>query len=92
MTSILGKHIKWIRPEKIRKPDLPKQVYSVNHNQRSKTNYTGKVASVIVRLRNGTIRGIYPGTHDKVLEIFKLNPDDVTNLGWLMKDGKEIWR
>jgi len=34
MTSILGHHIRLIRPEKIHKPDLPKERWKVRYNKR----------------------------------------------------------
>ncbi len=36
MTSILGHHISLIRPERIHKPDLPKECWKVRYNTRPK--------------------------------------------------------
>ena len=97
--TILGQHIRVIRPEKINKPivrkcDLPKATY----NKRARTNKerSGRVEAVTVKLKDGTIKSLAKGIHLDVLAAFNINIKDVAEVGWILEtEGggfKFIWR
>ncbi len=93
--SILGEHIRLIRPKKInipiiRKSDQPKPTY----NKRPKTikENSGKCISVCIRLKNGAIRSIRKGLHIDVLEVFSVDPLNVDKVGWELEGGRFVWR
>ena len=95
MTTILGKHISWIRPMlghqgRVYKDELP----TIKYNKRSRKNKKscGKVAFVCIRLISGGVRGIKRGTHADVVEAFGIDPDNVVKIGWQLENGNFVWR
>ena len=91
--TILGQHIRLIRPEKIRKPIiLKKDLPQARYNKRPKTTYVGKVVAICVRLKSGGIRSIIKGTHVDVINAFDIDPLLVVSLGWELEDGNYVWK
>jgi len=91
--TILGQHIRLIRPEKIRKPIiLKKDLPQARYNKRPKTIYVGKVVAICVRLKSGGIRSIIKGTHVDVINAFDIDPLLVVSLGWELEDGNYVWK
>lgn len=91
--TILGQHIRLIRPEKIRKPiifksDLPQAKY----NKRPKTICAGKVIAICVKLKSGGIRSILKGIHADVINAFDISPELVVSSGWELEDGTYVWK
>ena len=96
MTTILGKHISWIRPMlghrgRVYKDELPK----IKYNKRSKKvkRNCGKVISVCVKLTNGAVRSLaVPATHFQVCEKMVVDVDRVAAIGWQLENGNFVWR
>ena len=96
MTTILGHHIRYIRPAKPRMPiilkkDLPKAKYKC----RAKTikEHSGKVVAVCVKLVSGGIRSLpTPCTHIDVCEKMVEDVNNVVATGWLLENGNYLWR
>ena len=98
--TILGQHIRLIRPERINMPvvtkrDLPKGRYC----KRPKTikEHCGKVVAILIKLKSGGIRSVRTGTglsgiHPRVLEVFDIDPKDVVASGWELENGNYIWK
>ena len=96
MTTILGEHIRLIRPERSRKPIIFKSDLPYARNQaRTKTikAHCGKVVEVCLMLKNGAIRAMVPPcTHSQVCEALVVNPDNVEKTGWKLDNGTYLWR
>ena len=93
--TILGQHISIIRPSlphqcKVYKNELPRPTY--DETPKTIRENTGSVVSVVVKLKDGAIRGIGEGIHSDVLKIFGLKPNDVGEVGWLLENGNYVWR
>ena len=97
--TILGHHIRLIRPELIKLPiirkcDLPKATY----NKRPKLikERSGRVEAITVKLKDWTIKSLAKGIHLDVLAAFNINIKDVAEVGWILEiEGggfKFIWR
>jgi hypothetical protein len=96
MTTILGHHIRYVRPEKPRMPIIFKSDLPYARRQScTKTikEHCGKVVAVSLMLIGGGIRSVSsPATHLKVLEVFDIDPEKVAKTGWLLENGNYIWR
>ena len=95
--TILGQHVSTIRPHNIapfgiRRKDRPRPRYDKAYQSKTIKENSGKVVSVIVRLKNGGIRGIARGLHSDVLEMFDIKPEEVAKVGWELENGNYIWR
>lgn len=96
MTSILGKHISWIRPSlghrgRVYEDEQP----TIKYSKRSKRNRKscGKVVFVCVKLVNGAIRSMAaPATHFQVCEEMVVDTDNVAKIGWQLENGNYLWR
>lgn len=93
MTTILGHHIKLIRPEKIKMPVVLKKDRPVaKYNKKPIAGLCGKVFGVIIETHKGNIYSMPRGTHIQVMAEFNLEPEDVKATGWLLESGEFIWR
>ena len=93
--TILGQHIRLIRPQLIRMPDVRKcDLPRASYNTRTKVNKerSGKVAAVTVRLKSGVVKAISKGVHIDVLSRFDIDPVEVAAVGWLLESGEFVWR
>lgn len=95
--TILGQHIRLIRPEKIPVPKIYKdELPQIKYNKRSRTikEHTGRVVSIVVKLKSGGIRGIRNRckTHADVIELFDIIPEFVEKVGWELDNGNFVWR
>lgn len=98
MTTILGSHINTVRPKNItpfgiRRSDRPRARYDKSYQSKVIKINTGKVIAVCVRLLNGAIRSVSsPATHIKVMEVYDLEPAEITAVGWQLENGNFLWR
>ena len=91
MTTILGERINLIRPSLIKSPRIPKTLWKPRQIN-SKRAKIGQVALIALRLIDGSVKAATVACHAELLNLFKINPDSVQTTGWIMKDGREIWR
>ena len=95
--TILGEHISTVRPRNIarfgiRRKDRPRPRYDKAYQSKFIKENSGKVVSVVVRLKNGGIRGIRKGLHSDVLAVFDIEPEEVAKVGWELENGNFVWR
>ena len=89
--TILGYHISIIRPSLIHVPQKCKDNYA-RYRIKPKTITNSKVQSVCVSLKSGGTRCLTKGMHIDVLNVFGIEPEEVSKVGWVLEDGREIWR
>jgi len=92
MTTILGNHIRLIRPERISKPIISRTPPKYNKRPKMVKNHCGKVTAICVQLYSGMICSLLKGTHLDIIEKFDLDIDDVKRTGWELEGGTKIWR
>ena len=93
--TILGQHIRIIRPERPRMPIIFKQDQpKPSYNKRPKTikENSGRVIATCIKLKNGDVRAIRIGLHSDVMETFNINPLNVDKVGWELEGGRFVWR
>ena len=94
--SILGHHISLVRPSRPKNPiifksDLPKARY-LSRTRTIKEN-CGQPTHLAIELINGQVfTSPVPGTHNDTCSIHDISPHYVKRTGWLLGNGKYLWR
>ena len=94
MITILGEHIRLIRPEKVLIPRIWKdEMPVIKYNKRSKRvkESSGKVIALTIMLKgNNIVRKELPCIHAQIIE--GIDFDLVINTGWVLEGERYIWR
>lgn len=90
--TILGQHIRLIRPERIKVPIPEKFKPGTGVNKRSKTIAKGRVVAICIRLKNGGIRSLCKGLHGDIINTFDIDPMNIQAAGWELEDGNYVWK
>lgn len=91
--SILGENIRLVRPGKVVKPIVGKEVWKTA-KCRCKTikEHCGRVTEVCIKLINDEIKSLPSGTHAQVCIEHDISPWLVKSTGWKLKNGNYVWR
>jgi hypothetical protein len=95
--TILGQHIRLIRPERPSKPLIlkgEKRTKIARYYTKPKTikEKTGKVIGVCICTLSGKVFELARGLHFHVCEHYGVNPKDVAKTGWKLDNGNYVWR